>query len=140
MPEYVGHKVAEALNDSAKALKGSKVLLLGLAYKANVDDDRESPSYTLLDMLSHRGAQVSYYDPFVPVIRLTREQRDDEVEAASNELSTAAKVSVTEQSLLENRWPFMREGLIVGANSSPGARDVWMGRPHRLANSLDTVA
>ncbi len=73
MPEYVVHRVAEALNDSSKALKGSKVLLLGLAYKANVDDDRESPSYILLDMLSHRGAQVSYYDPFVPVIRPTRE-------------------------------------------------------------------
>jgi UDP-N-acetyl-D-glucosamine dehydrogenase len=73
MPEYVVHKVAEALNDSSKALKGSKILLLGLAYKANVDDDRESPSYTLLDMLSHRGAQVAYYDPFVPAIRLTRE-------------------------------------------------------------------
>jgi len=73
MPEYVVNRVMEALNDSAKSLKGSKVLLLGLAYKANVDDDRESPSYVLLDLLAHRGANVSYYDPFVPVIRPTRE-------------------------------------------------------------------
>ncbi len=73
MPEHVVHRVADALNDSAKSLKGSKVLLLGLAYKANVDDDRESPSYVLLDLLAHRGAQVAYYDPFVPVIRPTRE-------------------------------------------------------------------
>ena len=73
MPEYVVHRVAEALNDSAKAVKGSKILLVGLAYKANVDDDRESPSYVLLDMLKHRGADVEYYDPFVPVIRPTRE-------------------------------------------------------------------
>jgi UDP-N-acetyl-D-glucosamine dehydrogenase len=73
MPEYVLNRVAEALNDCSKAVKGSKVLLLGLAYKANVDDDRESPSYILLDMLSHRGAQVAYYDPFVPMIRPTRE-------------------------------------------------------------------
>jgi UDP-N-acetyl-D-glucosamine dehydrogenase len=73
MPEYVVNRVAEALNEDGKAVKGSKVLLLGLAYKANVDDDRESPSYILLDLLSHRGAQVAYYDPFVPVIRPTRE-------------------------------------------------------------------
>ncbi len=73
MPEYVVNRVAEALNDASKSVKGSKVLILGLAYKANVDDDRESPSYTLLEMLTHRGAQVAYYDPFVPVIRLTRE-------------------------------------------------------------------
>lgn len=73
MPEYVVNRVAEALNDDGKAVKGSKVLLLGLAYKANVDDDRESPSYVLLDLLKHRGANVSYYDPFVPVIRPTRE-------------------------------------------------------------------
>src|SRR5678815_49887 len=73
MPEYVVNRVAEALNEEGKSVKGSKVLLLGLAYKANVDDDRESPSYILLDMLSHRGAQVAYHDPFVPVIRPTRE-------------------------------------------------------------------
>jgi UDP-N-acetyl-D-glucosamine dehydrogenase len=73
MPEYVVHKVAEALNDRAKAIKGSKVLVLGLAYKPNVDDDRESPSYVLMEMLKHRGASVSYYDPYVPVIRMTRE-------------------------------------------------------------------
>lgn len=73
MPEYVINRTAEALNAVKKPLNGSKVLLLGLAYKANVDDDRESPSYVLLDMLKKRGAEVSYYDPHVPVIRLTRE-------------------------------------------------------------------
>lgn len=73
MPEYVVHRVAEALNDNGKPLKGSKVLVVGLAYKANVDDDRESPSYVLMELLKRRGAEVSYYDPFVPVIRLTRE-------------------------------------------------------------------
>jgi UDP-N-acetyl-D-glucosamine dehydrogenase len=73
MPEYVIHKVAEALNDRAKSLKGSKVLVLGLAYKPNVDDDRESPSYVLMEMLKKRGAEVSYHDPYVPVIKMTRE-------------------------------------------------------------------
>ncbi len=73
MPMYVVHRVAEALNARKKALNGSKVLILGLAYKANVDDDRESPSYTLLDLLHQRGARVAFYDPYVPVIRPTRE-------------------------------------------------------------------
>ncbi len=73
MPEFVVQRVMEALNDHGKALKGARILLLGLAYKGNVDDDRESPSYHLMDKLEQRGAIVSYNDPYVPVIRPTRE-------------------------------------------------------------------
>ena len=73
MPEYVVHRVADALNSQQKAIKGSSVLVLGLAYKPNVDDERESPSYFLMEMLSQRGARVSYLDPYVPVIKPTRE-------------------------------------------------------------------
>lgn len=73
MPEYVVQRVTEALNSQGKPVKGSKVLVLGLAYKPNVDDDRESPSYHLLDLLDQRGADVAYYDPHVPVIRPSRE-------------------------------------------------------------------
>jgi len=73
MPEHVVTRVAEALNAFRKPLNGSKVLVLGLAYKANVDDDRESPSYVLMELLKQHGAEVSYYDPFVPVIKPTRE-------------------------------------------------------------------
>ena len=73
MPEYVVRRVADALNSKRKALNGSKILVLGMAYKANVDDERESPSYVLMDLLKKSGANVSYYDPFIPVIRPTRE-------------------------------------------------------------------
>jgi UDP-N-acetyl-D-glucosamine dehydrogenase len=73
MPEYVVHHVADALNTRNKAVKGSRVLILGLAYKPNVDDERESPSYVLMDLLSERGAELDYYDPYVPVIKPTRE-------------------------------------------------------------------
>lgn len=73
MPDHVVHCVAEALNHFKKPLNGSRILVVGLAYKPNVDDDRESPSYKLMDKLSQRGAQVSYYDPHVPAIKLTRE-------------------------------------------------------------------
>ena len=68
MPQYVVNRVAEALNTKRKSVNGSKILIVGLAYKPNVDDDRESPSYTLMDLLKARGADVSYYDPYVPVI------------------------------------------------------------------------
>ena len=73
MPEHVVHRVADALNERSKAIKGSRILILGLAYKPNVDDERESPSYMLMDLLSGRGAEVEYYDPYVPVIKPTRE-------------------------------------------------------------------
>jgi UDP-N-acetyl-D-glucosamine dehydrogenase len=73
MPEHVVHTVGDALNTQCKAIKGSKILILGLAYKPNVDDERESPSYALMKLLAERGAQVAYYDPYVPVIKPTRE-------------------------------------------------------------------
>jgi UDP-N-acetyl-D-glucosamine dehydrogenase len=73
MPNYVVNRTAEALNAQRKPLNGSCVLILGLAYKPDVDDDRESPSYVLMDLLGERGADVAYYDPYVPVIRPTRE-------------------------------------------------------------------
>ena len=73
MPEHVVDCVARALNSVRKPINGSKVLLLGIAYKPDVDDERESPSYVLWDLLEQRGAEISYHDPHVPVIRPTRE-------------------------------------------------------------------
>ena len=72
MPRYVVGKVAEALNGDRKAVRGSKVLVLGLAYKANIDDDRESPSYEIIELLEEEGAQVDYCDPYFPALRKTR--------------------------------------------------------------------
>jgi len=73
MPEYVVHRVTDALNEASKAVRGSRVLILGLAYKPEVDDERESPSYVLMNLLSERGAEVEYHDPYVPQIKETRE-------------------------------------------------------------------
>jgi UDP-N-acetyl-D-glucosamine dehydrogenase len=73
MPEHVVHQVAEKLNGVRKPVNGSRILVLGLSYKANVDDDRESPSYHLLESLKQRGAVVAFHDPYVPVIKPTRE-------------------------------------------------------------------
>jgi len=73
MPEKVVARVGQVLAAQRKTFRGARVLVLGLAYKANVEDDRESPSYRLLDLLAARGAKAAYYDPHVPVIKPTRE-------------------------------------------------------------------
>jgi UDP-N-acetyl-D-glucosamine dehydrogenase len=73
MPEHVVHRLGDALNSQRKSLNGSRILVLGLAYKPNVDDERQSPSYVLMELLQERGAEVAYYDPYVPVIKPTRE-------------------------------------------------------------------
>ena len=72
MPDYVISRIIDALNDASKPVRGSRVLVLGVAYKANVDDDRESPSYNIIESLEKRGASVSYNDPHVPIIRKGR--------------------------------------------------------------------
>ncbi len=66
MPDYVVNRLMEFLNEEGKALKGSKIALLGMAYKKDVDDPRESPSFVLMEMLLARGAVVTYNDPHVP--------------------------------------------------------------------------
>src|SRR6185295_15902541 len=66
MPYYVIDQVVQALNDQGKAVKGSRVCVLGVAYKKDVDDPRESPSFVLMEMLQARGAVLTYNDPHVP--------------------------------------------------------------------------
>jgi UDP-N-acetyl-D-glucosamine dehydrogenase len=73
MPIWVVERVIDALNDQGKAMNGSKILCVGLAYKPNIDDMRESPTFRIMDLLKERKAKVSYYDPHIPVITPTRE-------------------------------------------------------------------
>ena len=86
MPYYVIAKVAEALNRRGKAIRGSKVLVLGLAYKKDVDDLRESPSIVLIEQLRERGAKVDYNDPHIPA---TPRQRDHDLQMKSVALTPA---------------------------------------------------
>lgn len=72
MPNYVLQRVAMALNDHGKPLKGSNVCILGVAYKKNVDDPRESPAFTILESLEAKGAEVSYHDPYIPMLPAMR--------------------------------------------------------------------
>ncbi|HQU45570.1 MAG TPA: UDP binding domain-containing protein, partial [Pirellulales bacterium] len=75
MPDYVIDRLTEALNEQSKPVKGSKVCLLGVAYKKDVDDPRESPSFVLMELLLARGAVLSYNDPHVPELPGMRHHR-----------------------------------------------------------------
>ena len=72
MPYYVIEKTVEALNKNKKSLNGSRILILGIAYKKDVDDDRESPGYAIMKMLLEKGAIVTYNDPWIPKLHTTR--------------------------------------------------------------------
>jgi UDP-N-acetyl-D-glucosamine dehydrogenase len=87
MPEYVVHRTSLALNDRSKSVKGAKVLILGLAYKPDVDDVRESPSFELIEKLEHLGADVDYHDPHVPA---THKMRQHDLQMKSIALSPEA--------------------------------------------------
>lgn len=86
MPLYVINRLSSALNERKKSIKGSKILVLGLAYKKDVDDIRESPSIELIEMLQKRGATVDYNDPFVPH---TAKQREHDLKMVSKKLTPA---------------------------------------------------
>jgi UDP-N-acetyl-D-glucosamine dehydrogenase len=72
MPRYVVQKTVDAVNAAGKSIVGADVLVLGLSYKADIDDDRESPSFEILELLAERGARISYCDPFIPETRQGR--------------------------------------------------------------------
>jgi UDP-N-acetyl-D-glucosamine dehydrogenase len=75
MPYYVIERTAEALNRHKKSLNGSKILVLGIAYKKDIDDERESPGYAIMKLLLEKGAEVSYNDPWIPQLKPTRKYR-----------------------------------------------------------------
>ena len=76
MPQYVVNLTVQALNKKLRSINGSKILIIGLAYKANVDDVRESPAFHLMETLKLDGAEISYYDPHIPEIPPTREHME----------------------------------------------------------------
>lgn len=77
MPQWVVGKVGDALNEGGKAIKGSRILVLGLAYKKNIDDTRESPAVEIMDLLQAKGAEIRYSDPHVPIFPRKRNYQFD---------------------------------------------------------------
>ena len=113
MPDFVVEKVARALNDERKPVNGSRVLVLGVAYKKDIDDMRESPALDVIRLLEQRGATVAYHDPHVPHYREDDEVRES-VPLTPDELRGAdAVVVVTDHTALD--WGLVVEhaGLVV---------------------------
>jgi len=124
MPEHVVSLIADALNDQGKAIKGSNVVLLGVAYKKNVGDIRESPALEVLELLLQRGAQVTYHDPYVP--RLSNNGREWESAELSAALLRRADCTVILTDHTSYDWPWVVEQttLVVDTrNATKGIRD-----------------
>jgi UDP-N-acetyl-D-glucosamine dehydrogenase len=91
MPHFVVEKIADALNERRKAVNGSTVLVLGVAYKRDIDDIRESPSLDVMSVLAQKGARVRYSDPYVPVLRADRWQGGVELHSEPLTAATLAQ-------------------------------------------------
>lgn len=124
MPRYVVTKTADALNEHSKSLKGSKVLVLGLAYKKDIDDLRESPSIELIELLRQKGAKVDYNDPYIP---RTHKQRRHNLRMASKKLSAKmlagydAILISTDHSDYDYNWIVKNAKLVVDTRNATAA-------------------
>ncbi len=121
MPEYVVGKVAQALNRFKKAVNGSKILVLGLAYKKDIDDLRESPSIELIELLQARGAKVDYNDPYIPK---TPKQREHDLRMCSKPLSPTmlrgyeCVLIATDHSAYDYAWIVKHAKLVVDTRNA----------------------
>ena len=125
MPEHVVQLVADGLNDESKAMKGSSILLLGVAYKKDVDDVRESPALSIIDRLRAKGANVSYHDPFVAEMRFGDAHTEangeplDSVELSDERLRTAdCVIIVTDHTDVDYRRVCSLAALIVDTRNA----------------------
>jgi UDP-N-acetyl-D-mannosaminuronate dehydrogenase/intein/homing endonuclease len=128
MPGYVIEKLQTALNEHGKAVKGSKVLILGLAYKPNIDDPRESPAFEIIDRLLRLGAEVFYHDPHIPVAPKMRSWPDlpamQSVDLSSECLASAdATILVTDHKMVDYDFVLEHAPLIVDTRGVYRARD-----------------
>ena len=118
MPDFVVEKVARALNDDRKPVNGSRVLVLGVAYKRDIDDMRESPALDVIRLLEQRGADVVYHDPHVPRYREDGEVREG-VALTPDELRSAdAVVIVTDHTSLDWSLVVAHAGLVVDTRNA----------------------
>jgi UDP-N-acetyl-D-glucosamine dehydrogenase len=105
MPEYVVEKIILALNSQKKSLNGSKVLVLGISYKKDISDVRESPSLDIIKLLQQKGAIVSFNDPYVTIVRLDGDEKAHSVELSAQMLSGLDCVAIiTDHSDYNYQW------------------------------------
>jgi UDP-N-acetyl-D-glucosamine dehydrogenase len=127
MPYWCLGKIVRALNDQALALKGSKLLLLGVAYKSDIDDTRESPALKLIELLREQGAEVSYHDPFVPELA-EQGLRSSPLDAEGVD----CVVIVTAHSGIDYDELVERAGLVVDLRNATGRNGTQNGKVWKL--------
>jgi UDP-N-acetyl-D-glucosamine dehydrogenase len=130
MPRYVVDRVAEALNDAGKPVRGSRIGILGVAYKKDVDDPRESPAFKLMELLEARGAILSYNDPYIPVLP---EMRHSNPPRLSSEPLTAEYLASQDCLLIATDhtaydWPFIVRHARLVIDTRNATREVSEGR------------
>jgi UDP-N-acetyl-D-glucosamine dehydrogenase len=138
MPQFVVEQITEALNEQAKCVKGAYILVLGVAYKRNVGDVRESPALDVMDLLWKRHAIVSYSDPYVPDLTLPHVELH--AQPLTLELIEAADcvVILTDHASVDYGWVLQHAKLVVDTRNVtgmlPGGEHAWrLGRPGRMA-------
>ena len=125
MPEYVVERVTELLNRSGKALKGSKVFLLGVAYKRDVSDVRESPALEIIQHLARQGVRVQYHDPYVPSLRT------DSISLRSSRLSPPALRSADCVVIVTDHQSLDRQAVVKHSRLILDTRNALKNLPHR---------
>lgn len=124
MPLYVVDKVTQALNDNSKAVRGSRIVVLGVAYKRDVDDVRESPALDVISLLRARGADVVYHDPYVPSIRLEDDERMAGTEYSDTLLrGSDCVVIITDHSSYDWQHILDNSKLVVDTRNSTAKRN-----------------
>jgi UDP-N-acetyl-D-glucosamine dehydrogenase len=145
MPAYVVEKVVLALNDERKALNGSRVLVVGVAYKRDVDDVRESPSLDIIRLLASHGADVVYHDPHIPVVVEDGHERRSVGLTRAEVESADAVVIVTDHRAIDYQLLVDRASLIVDTRNAtrdyqrPNARIVSLARAANVAGAGEPV-
>jgi UDP-N-acetyl-D-glucosamine dehydrogenase len=130
MPHYVVSRLGDALNDRGKPIKGSKVMLLGMAYKKDIDDPRESPGFELIELLMEKGAQVSYNDPHIPKLPSMRHYPGLRMESAALSATTLkgqdVALIVTDHSAYD--WDFIVQNAPLVIDTRNACKNVKQGR------------
>jgi UDP-N-acetyl-D-glucosamine dehydrogenase len=135
MPDYVVEKIAWALNEDGKAVKGSRILLLGVAYKRDIDDTRESPALDVYRLLEERGAKVSYHDPHVPSFREDGHVRTGVALDDATLRAADAVVIVTDHTTIDYARVAQQAALVVDTRNAMRAVPAGRARVIKLTSS-----
>lgn len=127
MPYYVVQKTVDALNERGKSIKGARVLILGVAYKKNVDDIRESPAVKIIDLLEKKGALIDYHDPHIPALAGMRKYPDlrkrSVLLTAETLRETDSVIIITDHDCLDFNWIMQHSALIIDTRNALKGRE-----------------